>query len=251
MELGSRHYTLNFEQYLLPEEDQVYTKPSKVMVPPDCWEDLCSNLMARGVFDRVHEDDVHRVDGQMILNGLFGVSKGEFDGPWEVMRLIMNLIPINRVCRGMEGDVSTLPSWAGMSPLCLMPEEDLIVSSEDVRCFFYIFKVPKSWHKYMAFNRALPPRLCGAKPGRWFPCSNVLPMGFKNSVSLAQHIHWCIAGRALRRTPLGPESELRKDRPFTQSNPFFRIYLDNFDELSKVSKRVSEAIEGKVSPLPV
>lgn len=249
VELGSRHYTLNFEEYLLPEEDQVYTKPPRVMIPPDGWEEFCRNLMERGVFSRVHEDDVHRVGGQMILNGLFGVSKGDFDGPWEVMRLIMNLVPVNRVCRSMDGDVGTLPSWAGMSPLCLMPDEDLVVSSEDVRCFFYIFRIPTSWHKYMAFNRPLPTGLCGPKPGRWYPCSAVLPMGFKNSVSLAQHIHRCIVGRALRRTPTGPEAELRKDRPFTSSNPCFRIYLDNFDELTKVSKRVSDAIEGKVSPL--
>lgn len=59
-------------------------------------------------------------------------------------------------------------------------------------------------------------------------------MGFKNSVSLAQHIHRCVVGRALRRTPFGGEAELiRKDRTFT-----------NFDELTKVSKRVSDAIEG-------
>ena len=249
VEMGSRHYTLNFEQYLLPEDDQVYTKPAKVMVPPDQWEELCCNLMKKGVFGRVHEDDVHKVNGQPILNGLFGVSKGEFDGPWEVMRLIMNLVPINRVCRSMDGDVSTLPSWAGMSPLCLMPEEDLIVSSEDVRCFFYIFKIPDAWHRYMAFSRPLPMSLCGPKAGKWYPCSSVLPMGFKNSVSLAQHIHRFIVGRALRRMPMGPEAEMRKDRPFTSSNPFFRIYLDNFDELSRVSKRVSEAIAGKVSPL--
>ena len=115
------------------------------------------------------------VEGKPILNGLFGVSKQEFDGPWESMRVIMNLVPVNLICRGMDGDVSTLPSWAGMTPLSLMPEEDLVISSEDVRCFFYIFKIPPSWHRYMAFNRELPPSLCGPKPGRWFPCSVVLP----------------------------------------------------------------------------
>jgi hypothetical protein len=74
-------------------------------------------------------------------------------------------------------------------------------------------------------------------------------MGFKNSVSLAQHVHRCIVGRALRHVPFKGEAELRKDRTFTTSNPCFRIYLDKFGELCKVSKKVADAIEGKVSPL--
>ena len=54
------------------------------------------------------------MDGKLLLNGLFGVSKGDFDGPWEMMRLIINLVPVNQVCRSMDGDAGTLPSWAGM-----------------------------------------------------------------------------------------------------------------------------------------
>ena len=249
VEMGSRHYVLNFDEYLLPVEDQIHTKPPRVLVPPAEWERFCAELLSRGVFDMVHEDDVYRVDGKPVLNGLFGVSKGEFDGPWESMRIIMNLVPINQVVRGIEGDVGTLPSWAGMTPLNLMPDEDLIVSSEDVRCFFYIFKIPLAWHRYMAFNRPLPPSLCGARAGTWYPCSAVLPMGFKNSVALAQHVHRYILRRALQTVPLGGEGELRKDRTFPSCPSMFRVYLDNFDELRKVSKQLAETVEGKVSPL--
>ena len=101
----------------------------------------------------------------------------------------------------------------------------------------------------MAFNRPLPPSLCGDRPGRWYPCSAVLPMGFKNSVALAQHIHRYIARQALANCGLGGELEARKDRTFSTGDPLFRIYLDNFDELKKVSKGMAEAIAGKVSPL--
>jgi hypothetical protein len=93
-----------------------------VLVPPDQWETFCNELLSRGVFARVHEDDIHRVDNKLLLNGLFGVSKGEFDGAWESMRIIMNLVPVNQVCKSIEGDVGTLPSWAGMTPLRLMPD---------------------------------------------------------------------------------------------------------------------------------
>ena len=91
--------------------------------------------------------------GQPVLNGLFGVSKEEFSGGWEVMRLIMNLIPVNRLCRNLGGDVSTLPSWSGMNPFLLKPSEVMLMSSEDIRCFFYLFAVPSSWHRYLGFNK--------------------------------------------------------------------------------------------------
>ena len=249
VELGSKEYVLNFPEYLLPEEEQVYTKPPKVMVAQEDWEPLCKNLMQRGVFSRVHESEVFKVGGKPVLNGLFGVSKHEFSGNYEVMRIIMNLIPTNRLRRALESDLSTLPSWAGMTPLVLEPEENLVVSSEDVRCFFYIFRLPEIWKPLMAFNRPLPQSLCGDRPGLWYPCSAVLPMGFKNFVSLAQHVHRFIMKRALGKLHFGGELELRKDKVFPRGDFLFRIYLDNFDELRKVSKDLAEAIEGKASPL--
>lgn len=166
------------------------------------------------------------------------------------MRIIMNLIPSNGICRGIEGDVSTLPSWAGMTPLNLQPHEELIISSEDVRCFFYIFRVPKSWQRFLAFNRPLPDELCGDKEGKWCPCSAVLPMGFKNSDSLAQNVHRFIVKNTL--TSLGKqggEAELRKDRPFPQVDAMYRIYLDNFDQLEKTNGPLAESLKGSVSPL--
>lgn len=248
-ELGCKHFVVNFPEYLISSEDSIPVKPAKVMVPPAHWETFCARLLERGIFDRIHEDDLHTVGGEPILNGLFGVTKGEFHNNYEVLRIIMNMVPGNSVVRGIDGDISTLPGWSGMTPLELMPEEDLVVSSEDVRCFFYIFKIPRSWHSVMAFNRPLPSNLAGKRPGKWYPCSAVLPMGFKNSVSIAQHVHRYIAKQAAKRASLGAEHELRKDRGFPNTNPLYRIYLDNFDSLQKVSKKVSEAIEGKVSPL--
>eukprot|EP00435_Cladocopium_sp_Y103_P053819 s178_g17.t1 len=250
LDYGCKHYVLNFEDYLLDPSDQVAVKPPRVMVPPEDWDQFCSNLLRLGVFGRVHEDEIPRIKGQRLLNGLFGVSKHEYAGTTEIMRVIMNMIPVNSVVRGIEGDVSTLPSWAGMAPLHLQPHEQLVVSSEDVRAFFYIFRIPKNWHPYLAFNRPLSPELGGEKAGLWYPCSAVLPMGFKNSVSLAQAVHRFIVNRALRNVPSqSSESELRKDRPFSTANPLHRIYLDNFDELEKTSAETAKVISGQVSAL--
>eukprot|EP00438_Fugacium_kawagutii_P033542 Skav210141 [mRNA] locus=scaffold268:21657:25180:+ [translate_table: standard] len=221
VEHGSRHYVSCFEDYLLPVEDQVYVKPPKVMVPEHGWSKVCSGPLRLGVCQLIKEQDVYQVQDKPLLNGLFGVSKHEFSDGWEVRRLIMNLIPCNAICKSMDGDVSTLPSWSNMNALQLHPDENLVISSEDVR------------------------------EGRYYLCSSVLPMGFKNSVSLAQHVHRVIVKRALNSSELGigGESEIRKDKPFSSSGHLFRIYLDNFDELKKVSRGMAEMVQGKVSPL--
>ena len=251
VELGCKHYVDNFRDYLLPTEDQVYVKPPKVMVPAESWDELCEGLIAKGICGLIAEEDIFRVQGLPLLNGMFGVSKGEFKDGVEIMRLIMNLIPLNSICKGVEGDVATLPSWAGMTAFQLHPDQDLVISSEDVRCFFYIFRVPAEWYPFLAFNRPVSARVSNQIGKRFFLCSRVLPMGFKNSVSLAQHVHRFVLKSALRscRVDVGFESEIRKDRSFPSSSGLFRVYLDNFDELRKVNKFMSEAIEGKVSPL--
>ena len=61
-----------------------------------------------------------------------------------------------------------------MNPFFLQPGENLLVSSEGVRCFFYTMAVPEE---------CLPPNLRGQEV---YLCSRVLPMGFANSVSLAE-----------------------------------------------------------------
>ena len=75
-------------------------------------------------------------------------------------------------------------------------------------------------------------------------------MRFKNSVALAQHVHRVIVQKAQQRVQLqGAEAELRKDKPFTDANPMRRIYLDNFDQLCKVSSDAAQAMQGNLSPL--
>eukprot|EP00435_Cladocopium_sp_Y103_P068869 s180_g32.t1 len=233
VELGCKHYVMNFSEYLMPQADQVHTKPPKVHVPEHAWPRVCEGLLRKGTCRAIHESEVYRVQGKLLLNGLFGVSKHEYCNGFETRRLIMNMVPLSRICRGITGDVSTLPSWANMSALHLMPDEDLLVSSEDVRCFFYIFRVPCEWHGYLAFNR--PPHLCGPLPGVYYLCSSVLPMGFKNSVSLAQHVHRMVVRSSMCRSavPLGSEAEITKDRSFPSCDHLFRVYLDNFDELRR------------------
>eukprot|EP00438_Fugacium_kawagutii_P025122 Skav230795 [mRNA] locus=scaffold312:115550:119568:+ [translate_table: standard] len=250
LEGGCLHYVTHFEEYLFDEASRVYTPPPRVMVHDAAWDDVCAGLLETGICRVISEEDLFKVSGKPLLNGLFGVEKGETDGLFQVHRLIMNLIPLNNLCRGIQGDVATLPSWASMGPLTLMPTEQLLISSEDVRCFFYIFKVPSAWHRFLGFNKEISSKFTGGKPGKHYLCATVLPMGFKNSVSLAQAVHRTVVQKAAARVSKGltPEQELRKDRPFPRSAEMFRIYLDNYDELEKVDAPMASVIRGEPSP---
>ena len=248
---GLVDYVKSFDDFLLPEEDRFFVKPPKVMVPPESWEDMARNLIEKGVCGVIGGRDIFRVQGKKLLNGLFGVSKQEYVGSTEVHRLIMNLIPLNKIVRGVDGDISTLPAWASMTPLFLDDDQQLLVSSEDVRCFFYIFRTPPEWRRFMALNRPLPKSLWPrhGDDSEYFLCADVLPMGFKNSVSIAQNIHRNIASWAgSRGGVLGdPSMELRKDRSFPQGSTLYRLYLDNFDLLEKVDIRTANLVSGKPS----
>ena len=249
-ELGTLSYVNNFEEYLLPIEAQVYTKPPRVMVE-EGWPQVCEGLLEKGLCEVMPLREVYHLRGQPVLNGLFGVSKEEFSGTWEVFRLIMNLVPINKLCRNLGGDVSTLPTWAGMSSYLLGDGQVLLMSSEDIRCFFYLFSVPQPWKKFMAFNKEVPKDLVPSawKGQRCVLASRVLPMGFLNSVSIAQHIHRRVARMALHqeKVGLGSQNEIRRDRPLSSGSVHYRVYLDNFDVLEQVDSDLAGLLKGEPS----
>lgn len=150
---GCRHYVTHFEEYLLEEPDRVHVKAPRVMVHDSAWDDLCQRLIDSGICRVISESELFKVGDKPLLNGMFGVDKGEMDGHFECHRLIMNLIPLNTICRGIQGDVATLPCWASMGPLSLMPTEQLLISSEDARCFFIYLKYQCPGTSFLALTQ--------------------------------------------------------------------------------------------------
>ena len=138
---GTLNYVREFESFLMPPQDQHLGRTPSIMVDQRHWAEVCSGLLRRGVCRVMHVSELHRVDGRPLLNGLFAVSKQETavgtDGaPFEVCRLIMNLVPTNSCCRSLVGDTSTLPSVVGMSSVILEDSQLLITSSEDFAVSF-------------------------------------------------------------------------------------------------------------------
>lgn len=87
--------------------------------------------------------------GCPVANGLFAVGKGEYVSGLETQRLIMNLVPVNSICKSLQGDVGTLPSVSGLSGFLLDLGEVALLSSEDIKCFFYLFAIPENWKRYL------------------------------------------------------------------------------------------------------
>ena len=250
---GTLEYINNFEKYMIPVDEQFLGPPPKMMIAEEDWERVAEGLISRGLCEVLGESELYHVKNKPVHNGMFSVSKQEFIGDLEICRLIMNLKPINSLCMSLTSDTGTLPSVTGMTGLYLQEDELLCLSSEDIRCFFYLFKVPRAWVRYLSFNKKVPARLIpvDVQNEAGYLCARVLPMGFINSVGIAQHIHRNVIRQSLGnfKRVLGAEAEIRRDRVQSQQDNLYRIYLDNFDELKKVSKGVADSLEGKISPL--
>ena len=226
------------------------------MVEASHWAEVCTGLLRRGVCRLMHVSELHHVGDRPLMNGLFAVSKQEqavdsLGNEFEVCRLIMNLVPTNGCCRSLVGDTSTLPSVVGMSSVVLDDNQLLVTSSEDIRCFFYLFRTPASWWKYMGFGREVPSEALpkGYEGTGWHLATQVLPMGFINSVAIAQHVHRRVINQALKgdaRLASGHQ-EIRRDRPPSCAPHLFRVYLDNYDELKKVDRTLAGILSGTPS----
>lgn len=245
---GIRHYIDNFENFLVPSEEMVIGRTPDVMIQDGQWEQVVQGLLTTGVCEVLPLSKVYHVNGKPLLSGMFSVSKQEFVGDVEVCRLIMNLKPVNRLCRSLTGDTGTLPSIHTMGAFYLKDSELLCISSEDIRCFFYLFRTPKDWWPFMAFGRQVPSHLLpnDFPPEPGYLCSRVLPMGFLNSVAVAQHVHRSVVQQCMGAFPqgLGAQDELRRDRFFPQGSNLYRVYLDNYDQLEKCDQELAMLIQG-------
>ena len=72
--LGTLEYVVNFEDFLLPQQDWKYTKPPRVMVEKDGWWELCHGLIEQKVCDVMPIDQLCHVHGKPLLNGMFAVN---------------------------------------------------------------------------------------------------------------------------------------------------------------------------------
>ena len=140
--LGTKYYVEHFKEYLVPPEKQWLGRSPSVMALDEDWFDICQGLIDSRVCGVIPLEEVWHINGRPMLGGLFGVGKGEFNNNVETQRLIMNFIPLNQNCRPLDSDIATLPGISGLSPFLMEDGEMALISSEDIRCFFYLFALP-------------------------------------------------------------------------------------------------------------
>ena len=234
--------------YLKPEGSRTWMKPPRVMVRAEDWEAVAKGLIERKICDIIPLSQVIHVDGKPVLGGLFGVPKNEEVDGVPVLRLIMDLRPINKLFESIVGDLNTLPMLGQLLPLEIFPEEAVVVSSEDIKAMFYIVGLRECWRPLLAFGREIPEHL--RPEGISEPCvltSRVLPMGFINSVSVAQAFHRNIVNQAVDDLGISREAEVRRDQALPHSATLYRVYLDNFDPLERSNREAASLLSGRLS----
>ena len=125
-----------------------------------------------------------------------------------------------------------------------------MVSSEDIKSRFYVIELPEVWRPLLAFGSDLPD--CLKPPGVSEACvltSRGLPMGFINSVSVAQSLYRSVVNQAVDRFGISRGQELRKDQPLPSTALAYRVYLDNYDALERTNADAAQLLEGQERPL--
>ena len=237
--VGRARYLLeNPEACLLAAEDRV-PGPASARVHIRRGEDVkvWQLLVERGVVKWLEVEKVFRDAHDTCSAGMFGVPKrGKFTPSGEkVLRVVMNLKPLNRLLTIIRGDIGDLPSSVAWTQLVISEQEELEVSQADMSSAFYLFSMPEKWLPFMSFACSYEKSEVGLKgKGRVTPSCCVLPMGWASSVGLMQ-----MASRQLlklsngdwrgemKRTSLAPpwfvQEALR-----VGGETWWQVYLDNF-----------------------
>ena len=146
-----------------------------------------------------------------------------------------------------------LPLTNSWHAVCLEKGQILLLSSEDMKCAFYLFALPPAWWKWLCFSKPVTRAqagLAGNPLEKVLVCLTVVPMGWTSATGLIQHAH-----RALCRLAGFPSAcEIRRDRPLRQFwldhgdgrgqvafksdwlYYLWQIYLDNLDILEVASE---------------
>ena len=271
-----RRLLLNPDELRLPADQCPHLgTPPRIRAEAEDWKEIGDALARFGICTYLDESSLWKAHSRPVLSGAFGVRKKNkmvqmpngTEAP--LLRLIMNFTPFNAVQEALTCDLAELPAAAQWSHISLLGHEQLVLSTLDRTCYFYVFALPPQWWPGMAF-RSLD------DSGR-FLCSRVVGMGWVSAVSIMEHAHRNIARACcdiLRRQPLEGDADDRKsfgdlaqeakleglntrnevvrNRAFPMLNEegfsqAWSIYIDNFDFLEILDRDSAEDLAGTES----
>ena len=77
-------------------------------------------------------------------------------------RLVVNMPMLNiTMMRVIEGDMKLLPLTNSWHMVFLEGYEVVLLSSEDMKCAFYLFLLPESWLPYTCFSKRVTRQAAG------------------------------------------------------------------------------------------
>eukprot|EP00973_Karenia_brevis_P059372 8265263-Karenia_brevis.AAC.1 len=68
----------------------------------------------------------------------------------------MNIIPSNHIQETVEGDMASLPNDSQWRCITMRSGETLRWSAADLKCCFYVLRLPPAWRQWMVFERPVP-----------------------------------------------------------------------------------------------
>ena len=121
-------------------------------------------------------------------------------------------------------------------------DEQLVISSEDLKSCFNLFYLPEAWHGYFAFSKQVQASVFGGSPNIWvYVAIRCVPMGWLNAVDVIQNF---IHRFAFQTCDIPPHLEARKDKPPPKGDAVV-VCMDGFDYVRRVNKALSEQVLGK------
>eukprot|EP00435_Cladocopium_sp_Y103_P053433 s832_g17.t1 len=236
----TKEMLLNPEKLVVLDVGQELPKlQGRVHVESGEMDKIAAELVMRGVCHWIPYSSVFEFRGQKILNGLFGVEKsGRVEGNKPILRLIMNLIPSNSVLKQFTGSTKGLPHITAWLSTFIEEGQELRLWQSDMANAFYLFYLPKVWHRFLAFNvvRRKSDVMGGADDSLVCLSCGVLPMGWGSSVSVMQEVserllvgsklledRQVMRGRGLPLWMVGLLEESHQS-----GKAWWHIYLDNF-----------------------
>jgi len=213
---------------------------AKIWATPSEWTVIVAGLLTRGIVTPIADSDIWHVKGQKVLNGAFAVPKVSGNGERK-QRLIMNLVPSNAYQRELAGDINSLPTPGQWQNIILEPGEELRWSSLDLRCCFYIYRLPECWRGFFTFaQKVWGPDVGLPNLGWTHVAATVVPVGWISACGIVQQVH-----RNLLLMPRALSAALPADAEITRDNPLppplvgacepaacrraWQVYIDNLD----------------------
>jgi hypothetical protein len=238
------------------EEWPLRLQRTRVFVQPGEWAKILRGLYGRGMIKFLQASELITHNGRPLLNGLFGVPKGNifedgFDLDSCILRLICNCIPTNELQDVVEGEIRGLPQFSQWALLEMLEREFFLVSGDDQTAAFFLYLLEKAWWPWFVLGREAPEELLtelGLPVNAPWPALCVIAMGWCSATGIVQHLHMQLVRSCRERLKTGEGlAELSKAAVmsvtrYMRSLGFLEVYLDDtlYAELCSDERFVKE-----------